>query len=195
MKNRILIGISGKMGSGKNTVAAQMYSLFNQKGIPSNVFSIAAPLKQIARDIFDVPEDLIYGDQQTKEALISFSGGMTVREILQTLGRSFRKGFGENFLIEKCLRRVQARSTKWAACIITDVRYVNEAQAIRNEGGWLIQLTRKDPSLLFQDYISETDLDDFRWEGSRIRVLDNAEMDLEEQMRALKPLVQEILNE
>ena len=183
------------MGSGKNTVAAQMYSLFNQKGIPSNVFSIAAPLKQIARDIFDVPEDLIYGDQQTKEALISFSGGMTVREILQTLGRSFRKGFGENFLIEKCLRRVQARSTKWAACIITDVRYVNEAQAIRNEGGWLIQLTRKDPSLLFQDYISETDLDDFRWEGSRIRVLDNAEMDLEEQMRALKPLVQEILNE
>ena len=108
----MIIGIAGKMGSGKDTLARNI-------GYP--MFAFANKLKEIARELFHV-------DPKIK--------GKRTREILQKVGQGMRDidpNVWVNYLIEK-LKGIGYN------CIITDVRYVNEAQAILDANGKVFYL-------------------------------------------------------
>ena len=78
-----------------------------------------------------------------------------VRSILQRLGVGAREVFGENFWIDQCLGHLP----DGANLVVPDVRFWNEAEAIKERGGILIKITR--PGHHGDGHVSETELVDF----------------------------------
>lgn len=81
-----------------------------------------------------------------------------VRKFLQRLGDGGRKVFGENFWVDQALNAAHAHD---GHVVIPDVRYENEADAIRAAGGVVIKIDR--PGYVAQGHVSETAL--AGWDG------------------------------
>lgn len=144
----MLIGISGKIGAGKTTAA----HLLQEEDSRYTIHSFANLMKvwvTIATGIGNL------NDQQQKKRQIEWLGGMTVRELLQKLGNSVRNNIDPNFWVNALLKNYTPNQL-W---IIDDVRYLNEAQAIKLLGGHLIRLNI--PTIREDEHISETQLDDY----------------------------------
>lgn len=95
-----------------------------------------------------------------------------VREFLQRLGSAGRKLFGQDFWIEQAL----AGAEPGERVVVSDVRYRNEAEAIKARGGIVIQIQR--PGYHGDDHPSERDFDD--WDGwDHVIVNDGSLKDLE----------------
>lgn len=80
-----------------------------------------------------------------------------VRAFLQRLGAGARDVFGDDFWIEQALKKANGNPN----VVIPDVRYENEAEAIRAMGGILIRIDR--PGRVASGHVSETELAD--WDG------------------------------
>jgi hypothetical protein len=120
-------------------------------------------------------------------------GDMTSRDIMQLFGTDLiRQTFG-NVWAKATIRSIQKAGKPLS--VITDNRFPNEAHAVLNEPkGYVIRLTRS-PFGLKDVHPSESALDDFDWNRERCFILDNAEMTIEEQSEAIKPILNEILRE
>lgn len=169
----MIIGISGKKQSGKNTVGVILQCLhenINFEGIkevidkgvliydPNNMelVSFAFKLKEIASSLIGVK----YWDfeNQTFKKEVDPLTGLTNREILQKIGTSFRELFGEDIWIKALFKHLECIGFD-KNYIITDVRYKNEAKAIKEKGGILIRVNRNTDSN--DTHQSEVDLDDY----------------------------------
>lgn len=83
----------------------------------------------------------------------------TVRELLQYLGTElFRNQLHENVWLNALFADYNEKS-KW---IITDVRFVNEAEAIKKRGGLLIRVNNPEYKPYKGEHESETQLDDYK---------------------------------
>jgi hypothetical protein len=78
-----------------------------------------------------------------------------VRAVLQRLGVGAREVFGEDFWIEQALGGAHSV----AKIVVPDVRFLNEAEAIKARGGILIKITR--PGHHGDGHVSETELNGF----------------------------------
>ena len=155
----MLIGISGKIGSGKSTLADLIVEYY-----PEMIFqqrSFAEKLKKISAIILNLPIDLMY-TQEGKNYYLS-NWEMTVGQFQQKLGtEGMRNGVHQNGWIIALLSEYDD-TQNW---IITDVRFKNEAKAIKKAGGKLIRVTG-DPKSINKNsmrdhiHISETDLDNW----------------------------------
>lgn len=81
-----------------------------------------------------------------------------VRSLLQKMGVAARELFGSDFWVEQAMRGVNASDR----VVFTDVRFPNEAEAIRDAGGILIKIVR--PGYSGDDHESERALDEFEWD-------------------------------
>lgn len=177
----MVIGVSGKMGSGKNEVAnmlsyllfinpngtyrgyefqKKLYEAYIRNGIYSqakfkfpNIHSFAENLKKCTSICTGIDYHLLE-DRAIKESEIDWLG-LTHRQLLQWFGEAIRRQINENFWILSMFS-TYSDSNFW---IISDVRYKNEAEAIREKGGFLIRLLRLESQS--NTHISETDLDDY----------------------------------
>jgi len=164
----MIIGISGKAKSGKDTAADMLSYIYSNpdksyKDYIENtevffdknayVVHFADALKEAARELCILDEDQT--DTQAGKLTVIPWLGITVRELLQKLGTCVREGIDEDFWI-KCLF---ARIEGWNTVIIADVRYPNEAQAIKDRGGVIIRINRDGAGA--GDHHSETSLDDY----------------------------------
>jgi hypothetical protein len=57
-----LVGIHGKLGSGKSTVARMIAAHAQQKKIPAKIHAFAVPLKELCAEVYDYPHELNYAD-------------------------------------------------------------------------------------------------------------------------------------
>jgi hypothetical protein len=80
-----------------------------------------------------------------------------VRTFLQNLGVSARNVFGEEFWVRMALEGLDDENV-----VVSDVRFLNEAEAIRSAGGVLIRINR--PGHHAFGHVSETELRDFDWD-------------------------------
>lgn len=80
-----------------------------------------------------------------------------VRKFLQRLGDGGRQVFGEDFWVDQLFKK----AGQLGRVVIPDVRYENEALAIKDAGGVVIKIDR--PGHKAQGHISETALAD--WDG------------------------------
>lgn len=87
------------------------------------------------------PEKLpCYIEGALKETPLTVCNGKSARHMMQTLGTEWgRQRLGQNIWVDVALRRC---STLRRA-VVTDVRFDNEAQAIRNNGGYVIEIIRE----------------------------------------------------
>jgi hypothetical protein len=179
-----LIGISGRIGSGKDTVGQR---ICQQLGVEWEIKKFAGKLKQIASILTGIPiqqfEDqefkktelpeqwsylLKTGDAFNVEGFEVFKQRMTVRTLLQRLGtEALRDNLHVNvwtnalFSDHRPAKMSEYKPSKW---VITDVRFANEAEAIKQRGGIIIRIDRPELQTKARLHPSETALDRFEFD-------------------------------
>ena len=132
----MLIGLAGPARSGKDTVANAITAVY-LKGVETYAF--AYPLKEAARVMFGFDDDQLHGDK--KELQTQF--GKSPREIMQLLGTEFGREMVDPNLWLKRMHDLYKKTNKYLF-LVTDVRFENEAEYIRNLGGTIIHVSRPD---------------------------------------------------
>lgn len=132
MKGRLIIGLGYKARSGKDTVAAALVERWGFKR-----YAFADPLKEACREIFKLNDEQLYGS--AKEKVDEFWKD-TPRRILQVVGTEcLRKGYADDVWVRALERRIVNGPER---CVVTDVRFPNEAEAIQEWGGIVLRVDR-----------------------------------------------------
>lgn len=121
----MIIGLTGYAQSGKDSVAN---ILVNNYGYTRVAF--ADPIRELLYQMNPAVKDGGYRVQSTVDAYgwdVAKTAFPEVRNMLQNLGVGARKTFGDMFWVQQALRQVSPEGN----FVITDVRYPNEAKAIR----------------------------------------------------------------
>ena len=174
-----IIGINGKIGSGKDTVANIIKELSPEYGWENKKF--AGKLKTIASILTGIPVEKFEIQQFKTTKLGKEWGEMTVRDLLQKLGtEAMRDNLHEDVWInslwadyksyagypiygttennERVFLKYASLYPNW---IITDTRFVNEADSIKQRNGILIRIKRDSGNTVGNSHPSETALDDY----------------------------------
>lgn len=153
------IGLSGWAKSGKDTFASYLIEKYGYKRL-----SFADPMREALLRLnpsipymgLDVGIKLatavrLMGWESVKRETPE------VRDLLQRFGTEVgREMFGENFWVDLAISKIQPGDK----IVFSDVRYKNEADAIRSIGGLIIRVNR-DGVVAANDHSSEHDLDDY----------------------------------
>jgi hypothetical protein len=128
----MLIGVCGAAGSGKDTVADIL-------GFERVAF--ADPLYEMVSIVTGLTPDEMR-DRETKEATIDWLGH-SPRQLLQTLGTEWgRDTISQTIWVDAAMRRVRRLLDEGRDVVVTDVRFDNEAAAIKAAGGQVWQIVR-----------------------------------------------------
>lgn len=181
-----LIGLSGKRGSGKNTVATVL-----QKLMPGwwTETAFANKLKYFVAQMLGPGYD-VYTQEGKAQYVEAWE--MTVGEVLQKFGTdAVRNHLNPNAWVLACFAGIE----KGQRTIITDVRFPNEADAIKARGGIVVRiegdpLRQRGDGSRNDEHPSETALDDYQgWDW----VIRNYH-DADPTMPMLRAKVQDMLN-
>lgn len=130
-KNMVLIGLMGFKQSGKDTFADY---LVRHYGFEKHAF--AEPVKKICQIMFLLTKEQL-DDPKLKET-IDGRWGLTPRQMMQKVGTDMvRQVWDEDFWVKNMDMRLRGVE---GDVIISDVRFPNEAQYVRNCGGVLVRI-------------------------------------------------------
>lgn len=131
-----LIGLTGPKGSGKSTVA----EILNAHGFET--YALADPIKRGLKAMFNLWSPHVDGGR--KETPIEHLGGLTPRYLMQTLGTEWgRNTVATDIWIRMAKRKFEFFShIRVDAVVVPDVRFDNEANWIREEGGVIWHIYR-----------------------------------------------------
>jgi dephospho-CoA kinase len=132
-----LIGLSGPAQVGKDAVAKY---LNREHGYLRQAF--ADPVKRTAQQMFGLSEDETWRDE-LKQAVNEY-WGITHREMFQKVGtEGGRDVFGNDLWIRRWLKFYE-ENKEHANIVVSDVRFDNEAEIIRDLGGvvWHVSSNR-----------------------------------------------------
>ena len=132
MKTKTMIGLVGKKGSGKDTMADFLVSDYGYRKL-----AMADPLKKACKILFDF-SDAQLSDHQEKER-VDERWGISPRQAFQTMGTDLiRKHIFDDFW----LRRADMEVGHYLEenMVVSDIRFPNEAQWVKNHGGILIRI-------------------------------------------------------
>ncbi len=182
-----LIGISGKIGAGKDTVGVIIRQLaITNNGADWDIRKFAGKLKIVASLLTGISIEK-FEDQEFKKTIlgpewgketksnplnaiepfkdITFVEMMSVRDLLQKLGtEAMRNGLHQNTWVNALFADFK-EDMHW---IITDMRFPNEYKAIKDKGGITIRVNRPGHGTSMTDlasaHPSETALDGFEFD-------------------------------
>ena len=121
----IIIGLLGPAGAGKSTAAEYLVEKYD-----ATRYSLAKPLKEMAKRVLGFSDEQVYGTQEQKER-VDPRFGFSARHFLQRLGtEGIRETFGPDVWVDLLLRKVSAERPKIA--VVDDVRFVSETIAIQS---------------------------------------------------------------
>lgn len=131
----LLLGIAGPAGSGKDTIGTRL-SIHHDFVMTS----FAEPLRCAAMEVFGLDYDHFI-DRELKETVNGY-WGLTPRQMLQRLGTEAIRGtFGAEFWIRRwCQTYAEVQGTD--NVVVTDVRFPEEAQMVRERGGIMVHVMR-----------------------------------------------------
>lgn len=201
---QIIIGISGKVGSGKNTIAEH---ISNNVGKACKLYSFADKLKtDVCINLLGLQHKQCFGTQEDKESLTNLKWenmpGVVSTKLVEDLELDIQKLTDVGLIVHEpgymsarevmqyvgteIFRKMyeniwvdalirQIKKDRPAVAIITDVRFLSEVNGLKTIGAHLWRLTRNPAKLTHE---SETELDSFaEWNF----FLDNKDMSVETQ--------------
>ncbi|GGG61118.1 deoxynucleotide monophosphate kinase family protein [Hymenobacter glacieicola] len=195
MHNLKLLGISGKRGSGKGAVVSILEYHCGYHHPDVIVLNFADPLKSVCATL----ENPLEGEADaepyyTQEGKAAPSGllGLTRGQLLQDVGQALRDKH-PSIWVDVTTKTVAALLPKLEedeVIVVADIRYPNEAEAIKNLGGILLRvegdpLGQRGDGTRDDNHPSETALDEYA--GFDQILLNNGTLD------SLKHGVREVL--
>lgn len=158
------------------------------------IYHFADPLKEMAINLFGLSYKQVYGTDEDKNSLTHLvwenmpacppdkTGNMTARDFLQHFGTNIVRKIYNNAWVNATINRITTEDSELS--IIPDVRFPNEVNAIKDNGGIVIRLTR---DLYHSPHDSECALDKelFDWNNFDL-VLDNEDLSIEQLCELLK---------
>ncbi len=138
-----IIGLTGYARSGKDTVGSLIRQQAAAVGARVDLLSFAAPLKAFCAEVFGFSDDQLYGNgRDTPDSRWTRPDGtpLTARYALQTLGTEWGRNCDPEIWTKAGMRR--AAKSFADLVVFTDVRFVNEAAAIRKAGGEIWRIAR-----------------------------------------------------
>jgi hypothetical protein len=157
----IIIGISGKAMSGKDTSAN--YLKRKIKNRPVHIVRFAGGLKVICSKCFNIPlEDFEKPDIKKNRRI---ENGMTLRDALQHLGTNVFRNMDSNCWINWWKSVIEDEISKQSVVIVPDVRFRNEADLIlslNKQKGYQTCVIRLCRNVLNLKHVSECHLDTYK---------------------------------
>ena len=140
----VLIGIIGKKSSGKSTIASHLVNHYKFEE-----YAFANALKNACVEIFGLSYNQVYSTYE-KEVVDPY-WNLTPRQILQDVGTIFRNMYIFNNKYKHIWIKSVERQifNKPYNIVISDVRYQDEADMIKDKGGILLKVIR--PNLISTD--------------------------------------------
>lgn len=153
-----LVGLIGYARAGKDTLAAELVAGYGYRRI-----AFADPLREVALRLDPIigPNDDVDYSDRLRGTVEAFGWEYTktffpeARRLLQNIGASLRDLIDENLWLDTAMRQVDSHA---GPVVVTDVRYPNEARAIRERGGILVRVVRRG-NYPVNEHDSETALD------------------------------------
>lgn len=175
-RETFLYGITGFKGSGKDTFAS--YVLKENPGFVRVAF--ADTLKDLVSKVFSLDRNLL-DDPQGKDTLfetpITIDAHLTMliaatglnlqpkgllahsaREVLQFVATDYIREVSPDYWLVKGMDKVRELRGRGCHILITDVRFENEAQLLRDQGGKIISIRRLARKMTVDAHVSEQGL-------------------------------------
>lgn len=149
----IKIAISGKANSGKDTLAklcldalTDKYGLQFSGGMIKAAF--ADPIKEIIKTMFPrTKRNVLYGPSKNRSTIVDGAhkdgSPLTYRALLQDLGTEVGRGYKESIWLDILdFKSEKAEKKNIGLFIVTDVRFKNEFEHVKNNGYITIRIKR-----------------------------------------------------
>ena len=148
----LLIGLHGKARSGKDTTGH-----FLSQHHAFELYAFAGPLKRGISTMFNLPHGI--WDSTAKEQPIEWLG-KSPRQLAQTLGTEWGRQMVDHALWTKLMLRRwdHVKQLSEPRLCVTDVRFDDEAEAIKLRGGRIIHIVR-DNAPAVNPHVSELGID------------------------------------
>lgn len=135
----MIIGLTGKAGSGKDTVADYLVGDYGFKK-----YSLALSIKRAIAAMFDVNEEFL-DDRALKESPRPELCGFSYRELAISLGSdwgrdTFHKSFGKTLWLLLADKHIDFTKN----IVIPDIRFQDEVDWLESKGGVLVHISRKE---------------------------------------------------
>lgn len=138
----MLIGVCGKVGEGKTTIAKHLRDAYGFK-----IMSFGGPLKKIVSVLFNIPLETL--NHPIEKDKFDPRWGKTPRTIMQLFGTDcMRNFFGYDFWVQKMEHQLLLLPQH--DIVIDDVRFPDEADMVTRKNGILIQVVRSNNPLALQ---------------------------------------------
>ena len=125
MKKKLVIGMIGKAGSGKDTVGDYLVKNYNFKKI-----ALADPIKTLIKTTFMLDDHTVY-DRVAREQPLEDFPEWSVRKLLQFIGTElFRNQFDNDIWVKLLLKQIKCQN--YDRIVVTDIRFPNESECLRN---------------------------------------------------------------
>lgn len=151
----VLIGLSGKSGSGKGTVADH---LCNNLGFQRHAF--AEPLRDMLTALLtsaNIDYAHLFERDLKRQPIPTL--GVSALAMMETLGKEWGRRLHPDFWVRHAARVLGLDGEEAAPIhdriVLTDVRFENEARFVRRLGGHIIRVERDRPDARY--HISERD--------------------------------------
>jgi len=142
---KTLVAFTGLPRSGKDTAAAYLVKNYGFTRI-----AFADPLKRAAAILLNRYEWEMRGDHGFDREAILPEWGFTTRDFLQRFGtEAMRNNFGADFWV----RHMRTRLRPGARYAITDCRFPNEVNLVRDLGGVVVRVVR--PGCVGSSHVSD----------------------------------------
>lgn len=158
------IAITGKANSGKNTISKLlMEEIHKFEFNNSYTLAFADPIKEMIRLAYpDIPRKWLYGPSKFRNEVIpgAFKNGvpLTIRQCLIDIGNDFgRANKPDIWLFNFDIRFAKIMNRNPGLVIVTDCRFRNEFEHLKNLGFYQIRLLRDSYSKI--NDVSETNQD------------------------------------